>query len=91
MTETTTPAAETPAAPGKETFVVYGQNRWGKGDTLADAKKVFQQHGGQLSKEYAILTFDAHTTFEGVDQMGRYYFKGNEPTEKIVPARRARA
>lgn len=78
-----------------ETFVIFGQFYWGKGSTLAEAKKNFTDHGGVLSNGYAILTFDAETEFEGVDNMGRYFYKrrdgkdeaANQPTEEIVQPR----
>lgn len=78
-----------------ETFVIFGLYYWGKGSTLAEAKKAFTEQGGVLSNGYTILTFDADTKFGGVDGMGRYYFERrdgkdetpNQPTEQIVKPR----
>lgn len=68
----------------KPTTVIIGVNYWGKGDDLAEAKKNFRRAGGTLSKGYMILTFDAESTFEGVDGMGRYTWLGNAPETTIV-------
>lgn len=69
---------------GNETYVVYGQGSWGWGTGLVQAKDNFRRHGGKLLRGYSILTFDADTEFHGIDQMGRYRYKGNPPTESDV-------
>ena len=56
-------------------FVLIGQNRWGSGNTLKDAKARFQREGGRLSFGYVLLEFDSVTEFHGVDPMGRYHYK----------------
>lgn len=77
--------------PTGETFLVYAYPYWGKGATLAEAKRKFYEEGGRLSRGYTILVFDADTVLEGVDLMGRYYYHKrnsdeapNPPTETVV-------
>lgn len=72
----------------KETYVLYGQNRWGRGATVAEAKKRFRNQGGVLSDGYVVLTFDAATKFGGFDEAGRFHYRGNQPTEQFVSAKR---
>lgn len=67
--------------------VVIGQNYWGANEDLDAAKARFRREGGRLGNGYAILTFDDDTEFLGVDNVGRYMYKGNPPTEKVVPSR----
>jgi len=67
------------------TFVIVGQNRWGQGTSLGEAKKEFRRQGATLSGGYTIFTFDADTSFEGVDVFGRvHYILGNPPEVKDV-------
>lgn len=74
-----------------ETIVVIGYQAWGKGTTLAEAKKNMRNAGGALSNGYMILTFDKDTTFHGVDQHGRYEWTGNAPTQTKVPGKMVKA
>ena len=76
--------AETAARTGKT--LVIGQYYWGIGDTLAQAKAQFRREGGKLAYGYQVAVFDKDTSFEGVDGMGRFYWKGNEPTIAHIPA-----
>lgn len=70
-------------------IVVIGNHYWGKGETLAEAKKQFRREGGRLSLGYTILDFGTDLTFKGVDQMGRVYWEGEgRPTDTEVPARK---
>lgn len=72
------------------TVVVIGQWRWGKGESLGEAKRNFQKQGAKLSAGYTVLTFDQETSFEGVDQMGRVHWRGNEPkVEEVSPRKLA--
>jgi hypothetical protein len=90
--------SDQPQAENGKTYVVYGQYYWGKGTTLEAAQKRFEEEGGELDRGYAILTFDEETEFQGVDQMGRYFYKRrdgkdedpNPPTEEIIPAKAKR-
>lgn len=70
-----------------QTLVVIGGGRWGKGTTLAEAKRNFTRYGGALSGGYAVLTFGARSEFDGVDDMGRVHWRGEEPAERLVEAR----
>lgn len=81
-----TEAETTPARTGQ--FLIMGGNRWGAGDTVEVAKKNFRIQGGKLTGGYALITFDAQTEFHGVDQFGRYHFKGNSPTVTEVKGRK---
>lgn len=69
------------------TTVLIGQMRWGSGVDLDAAKRRFKREGGQLTRGYTVLTFDDETEFLGVDQMGRYSWRGNAPQETAVPPR----
>jgi hypothetical protein len=71
-----------------ETIVIYGGQRWGRGSDLAEAKRNWRAQGGRLSNGYVVLTFDAATEFKGFDQMGRYHWVGNEPTEQEIQPRK---
>jgi hypothetical protein len=68
------------------TYVLIGQNHWGKGSDLAEAKANFRRQGAVLSRGYALLTFDDETEFKGVDEVGRYHYVGNAPEVKEFPA-----
>lgn len=61
------------------TYVLIGQNYWGRGSSLTQAKSNFRQQGGLLSNGYTLLIFDAETEFAGVDEVGRYHYDGNPP------------
>lgn len=74
----------------EDTVVIIGQNYWGKGSTLAEAKKAWQRWGRKLSDGYTVLTFGDGSRFVGVDQMGRVFWEGEEPTEREVKARGGR-
>jgi hypothetical protein len=67
--------------------VVLGYWQWGAADTLPDAKRNFQAQHGRVSDGYMILVFDADTEFLGVDDVGRYHYRGNAPTETLVKPR----
>lgn len=69
------------------TIVVIGPNYWGKGATLAEAKRNFTKFGGCLSDGYLILTFSAETEFIGVDDIGRYHWRGDVPARREVKPR----
>jgi hypothetical protein len=78
----------------KGVFLIMGQFRYGAGLTLEEAKKNFTAHGGKLRKGLTLIKFDSDTEYLGVDQMGRYHYKGNPPElievqpGKLVPASR---
>jgi hypothetical protein len=74
--------------PTGETVVIIGGGYWAKGTDLPDAKKNFRKYGGSLSRGYGIVTFDAETEFHGVDDFGRYHWKGNKPTIREVKPRK---
>ncbi len=65
--------------------------RWGTGATLDAAKRNWQWRsggqGGRLSDGYTVYTFDADTEFHGVDDMGRYSYRGNPPQVREVKSR----
>jgi len=69
-------------------FLIYGQMRWGKGRTLAEAKKNFTGAGGRLLAGYEVQEWPEGVEIQGVDQMGRVHYLGQgEPIETSVPAR----
>ena len=73
-------------------IVIIGQNRWGADPKLVIAKAQFKAQGGKLTEGYLVLTFDTKTEFLGVDNFGRYSWKGNPPTEAVVkPRKKVRA
>lgn len=77
--------------PGKKgQTLIMGQWRFGVGNDLKTAKANFRRFGGILSNGYTILTFDENTSFEGVDQMGRYHYIGNAPTIQEVPPKKSK-
>jgi hypothetical protein len=84
MSDATAGQAETKG----ETWGVIGACYWGRGATLAEAKKNFGNQGGQLGTGYNV--FDAETEFRGVDDMGRVHWAGNEPVRQEHAPRRAR-
>ncbi len=84
---TTRQAVDIPNPSGIPTIVVAGHYSWGKGATLAEAKKNFGRNGGKLSDGYIVLTFDGETEFLGFDVMGRYSWNGNRPTSETFKAR----
>src|SRR5688572_10537440 len=71
--------------------LVMGAWCWGAGDTLQEAKQKFQAQRGRLSDGYLILVFDASTEFLGVDEIGRYHYRGETPTRTLIPPRRQKA
>lgn len=81
------PKASTITSP---TFVLIGQWRWAKGENLAAAKRGFTSRGATLGRGYTILEFDAETAFVGIDEAGRYHYKGNAPTITEVPPKPAK-
>lgn len=90
------PIPNSPDTPTAETFVVIGQQYWGKGATVPEAKKNFREQGGRLTGGYVLLTFDAETEFIGVDAVGYLHYKRrddktelpNPPKQKEVKPRR---
>lgn len=68
-------------------YVVMGNHYWGKGDTLDAAKARFRREGGRLSNGYLVIEFGEGSEFVGVDQLGRYHWKGNEPATTYVKPR----
>lgn len=72
--------------PGTKEFLVIGFNYWGCGDDVATAKKAFSRSGGKLMDGYMIVTFGPDQQFEGVDDFGRYQWKGNidSPAKRYV-------
>lgn len=68
--------------------LVAGGHRWGVGDTLTEAKANFRRQGGRLCDGYEVVVFDADTRFHGVDQAGRFHYRGNAPTRTEVKARK---
>jgi hypothetical protein len=71
-----------------ETFVVIGSGQWGSGPTLDAAKRAWRGQGpGRLRDGYAVLTLDAGTSLQGVDEAGRVHWRGNRPAYREVPAR----
>lgn len=81
-------ASDSPGPTGR--VLVMGQYYWGVGSTLAGAKHKFKQEGGFLSKGYIVYEFDDETEFLGVDGMGRFNYRGNEPAETRFPPKAAR-
>jgi hypothetical protein len=68
--------------------LVIGQNRWGHGESLSEAKKFFQEQGGKLSLGYVIAEFGEGSEFGGVNFVGDVYWKGHEPVVREVKARK---
>jgi hypothetical protein len=67
--------------------VILGRNYWGKGGTVAEAKREFRLQGGRLAFGYMVITFGEGSTFLGVDGVtGSVRYEGNEPTSQIVKA-----
>lgn len=55
------------------TFVVIGQNYWGKGDSLDEAKAAWKRQSGgsrKLTGGYTVIEFDDGQEFTGVDMFG---------------------
>lgn len=75
-------------SPSGDTYVVMGQNYWGRGKDVAEAKKNFRAQGGVLGKGYGVFYFPNTSTFEGVDQMGRLHWRGTEPFFTEFPAKK---
>lgn len=69
-------------------ILIMGHYAWGKAETLEAAKRNFTRSGGQLSRGYAIIEYGPNSEFDGVDEMGRYYWKGEKPElVKVVKPR----
>jgi hypothetical protein len=64
-------------------FVVMGNGRFGKAETLAQAKKNFGQFGGRLSDGYAIVELPQGISFDGIDGFGRIHYTGD--IENVSP------
>lgn len=77
----------TPTEERKGFTVIIGQNRWGSGVDLKAAKAQFTRQGAKLTKGYTVCAFDKDSSFEGVDQMGRVHWIGNEPTVTEIVSR----
>lgn len=65
--------------------LVIGNNFWGHGADLAQAKKTFTNHGGRLSLGYTIVEFSDGLKFNGVDQMGGVHWTDEKWTEGETP------
>ena len=61
--------------------LVIGNHYWGHGSDLADAKKIFTNHGGRLSLGYTIVEFTDGIEFDGVDQMGGVHWRDKQWVE----------
>lgn len=72
-----------------KTYVIVGGGYWGKGNTVAEAKKQFRYQGGKLTGGYGIYTFDEQTVFHGIDSFGRYEYTGNAPALEVVKGRKS--
>lgn len=70
--------------------LVLGRWAYGFGMDLAQAKEFFRGQGARLSDGYVVVTFDDETEWKGIDGFGSIFWDGNEPTQKVVPARKAR-
>lgn len=77
--------AQTPVAP----TLIIGQHAWGySADSVAVAKRNWQNNGGRLSLGYTRVTFMDGQTFAGVDQLGRVHWDGDgEPVVTEVQPR----
>lgn len=64
-----------------QSVLVIGQNRWGHGSDLSEAKRIFRKQGGKLANGYTIVEFSDGLKFNGVDQMGRVHWKDEKWTE----------
>lgn len=62
-------------------YVVVGPHYWGFGLSIVEARDNFRKHGGTVTPNTGIMIFDEDTEFFGIDQMGRYEYKGNPPEE----------
>lgn len=80
----TGPTAASGVSPTTVTVVVIGANQWDAGPTVAEAKKRFTREGGRLGLGYAVLTFPPGTTFHGVDEVGRYHYRGDPPAIRHI-------
>jgi len=71
-------------------FVVIGQNHWGRGKTVDEAKKNFkaQSRSVRLGNGYTLLEFSEETEFVGVDDFGRVHYKGPEPKATEFPPKK---
>lgn len=61
--------------------LVIGQNHWGHGADLKQAKRIFTNEGGKLSNGYAIVEFTDGLKFDGVNQLGQVFWKDEKWTE----------
>jgi len=67
------------------TFLVMGQNRWGRGSSVSEAKHNFRQQGARLGYGYVLVEFPPPLEFTGVDQMGYYHWTHHgSATQPIV-------
>jgi hypothetical protein len=66
------------------TFVVMSPHYWGKGETLAEAKRNLRKQGGSSKGHHLILEFGEDSEFAGVDELGRYHWDGKPPTVEEV-------
>ena len=69
--------------------VVIGQNYWGKGKTVQEAKAAWKKvsYNRRLKDGYTVVEFDAETEFTGVDGMGRVHWRsldGEPPNQPTV-------
>ena len=78
--------AKAPAPKGG--VFIMGQNRWGYGDDLADAKARFRKEGGKLSGFWLAFKVDDDTEFHGVDGYGRVLYVGTCPSPLPVGTQR---
>lgn len=83
-----TTGVEDPTVYRTGVVLLMGNGVWAIGDTLAEARKNFTSYGGRLSQGYGIIRYDDTTEFRGVDELGRYHWKGNEPTVEMREARK---
>lgn len=73
------------------TVLVIGNNYWGHGQTLVEAKKNFRRFGGQLSLGYTVVEFDADQEFDGVDQMGYVHWRNADGSDREPQSREIKA
>lgn len=70
---------------GRDENIGYG--KWGKGETVEQARRNFRKMGGSARHGYTILEFAEADQFKGIDAFGDVLYTGDEPQVTEVPAR----
>lgn len=73
---------------GRDESIGYG--KWGKGETVEQARRNFRRMGGSTRHGYTILEFAEADQFKGIDSFGGVQYTGENPQVTEVPARKKR-